>query len=465
MKAFRLLLLISVFATLQIYATQDSDENLYLESAISEVAIVPLEQKSSSITTSEQEVSISVEHIAPKSHYPLLVVVIMVKDEEAVIRETLEMYCKADPTGALIGYLVYDTGLDPWSPTMQRAKELFEDYGITNYQIIQEPFVDFATSRNKSLDLCEQLFPNAAFMLQPDAEWYLHNVEELIAFCQQEVNYLERHSYLVRIASTDLDFGTQRLLRCKSGLRFGGVVHETITIGTCYKTPHEVYFELRPGRHGMEKTARRWARDKELLMKAHLANPMDSRTAFYLAQTFDCLNDLENAYKYYELRTHLVGWAEEDFMARYRLAIVTERMKNEDGSDRWPEALDHYLKAHTMRSVRAEPLIRIAQHYLAEGNHACAYIFARRACEIAYPAQDTLFVETEMYDFVRHDILGQSAWYVGQYEIGEEEVRKAIKVHDSYPHLFKNLSFYVNRRVNQQKNDAQCAHCVQCVVA
>lgn len=397
---------------------------------------------------------------------PLIVVVIMVKDEELVIRETLEMYCKADPTGKKIGYLVYDTGLEPWSPTMQKAKELFEDYQITNYQIIQEPFVDFATSRNRSLDLCEQLFPRAGFILQPDAEWYLHGAEELIRFCETEIYHLERHSFLVRIASTDLDFGTQRLLRCKAGLRFGGVVHETITLGTPHKAPNSIYFELRPGRQGMEKTARRWARDKDLLMKAHLSNPMDSRTAFYLAQTFDCLNDLENAYKYYELRTHLQGWGEEDYMARYRLAIVTERMKTEDGSARWPEALDHYLKAHTMRQTRAEPLIRIAQHYLAEGNHACAYIFARRACEMIYPEHDTLFVEKEAYDFTRHDILGQSAWYVQEYDLGEEEVRKAIKIRDNFPHLFKNLSFYVNRRINQQKGSAQtCNNCACNAVA
>lgn len=447
MKAVRsLLLLVLVFFSINILCTQDSDP----------AELVP------NVPVPECSVKVSSQDVP---YYPLLVVVIMVKDEELVIRETLEMYCKADPTGTKIAYLVYDTGLDPWSQTMQKAKELFDDYHITNYQIIQEPFVDFATSRNRSLDLCEQFFPNAAFMLQPDAEWYLHGAEELITFCEQEFYHVDRHSFLVRIASTDLDFGTQRLLRCKSGLRFGGVVHETITIGTHCKTPNSIYFELRPGRQGMEKTARRWARDKDLLMKAHLANPMDSRTAFYLAQTFDCLNDLDNAYKYYELRTHLVGWTEEDFMARYRLAIVTERMKTEDGSARWPEALDHFLKAHTIRPIRAEPLIRIAQHYLAEGNHACAYIFARRACELAYPEQDTLFVEKEAYDFTRHDILGQSAWYVQEYQIGEEEIRKAIKAHDNYSHLFKNLSFYVNRRVNHKSGGpvgAACHNCQNC---
>lgn len=442
MKALRsfLMLIVAFFITGYLY----SDESVNEQQSQEIVSVLPVQEPS----------IVDAPQVKILYFDPLIVVVIMVKDEEQVIRETLEMYCKADPTGSKIAYLVYDTGLDPWSPTMQKAKELFDDYGITNYKIIQEPFVDFATSRNRSLDLCEIHFPHAGFILQPDAEWYLHGVQELIDFCEQEKYHVEKHSFLVDIASTDLNFGTQRLLRAQAHLRFGGVVHETITIGTPHKAPKTIYFELRPGRHGMEKTARRWARDKELLMKAHLANPMDSRTAFYLAQTFDCLGDLENAYKYYELRTHLQGWGEEDFMARYRLAIITERMKTEDGCDRWPEALDHYLKAHTMRPTRAEPLIRVANHYLAEGNHACAYIFARRACEIAYPEHDTLFVETEAYDFIRHDILGQSGWYVQEYEVGEQAVRKAIKARENFPHLFKNLSFYVNRRINKQKSSA-----------
>ncbi len=381
---------------------------------------------------------------------PLLVVVIMVKDEETVIRQTLEMYCKADPRGEKIAYVVYDTGLDPRSPTMIKAEELFMDYHLTNYFIIQEPFVDFATSRNRALDLVGEKFPHAGYMLMPDAEWYLHGVEELLAFCERELEHPEHTSYLVRIVSPDLDFGTQRLLRGGSSLRFGGVVHETIMIGTQFKTPNSIYFELKVERAGAEKTQRRWMRDKELLLKAFLANPQDSRTCFYLAQTFDCLGDLDNAYYYYELRTHLIGWCEEDFMARYRLATVTERMKNPDGSSCWAEALDHYLQAFTMRPIRVEPLIRVAQHYLHEGNHACAFLFAQRACQVPYPANDTLFVEKEAYDYVRHDILGQCAWYVGEFDMGEQEVRAALKTHDNYPHLFTNLSFYLNRKLAQQ---------------
>ncbi len=387
--------------------------------------------------------------VVDQKYDPLLVVVIMVKDETDVIKPTLEMYCNADPEGRKIAYIVYDTGLDPWSSTMAKAKELFNEYGITNYYIIQEPFIDFATSRNKALDLVDKNFPNAAFMLMPDAEWYLHGVPELLAFCEAEINNIAAGSYLVRIVSTDLDFGTQRLIRCRSGLRFGGVVHETIMIGTRYKTPDAVFFELRPGRYGVEKTQKRWKRDRELLLKAFESNITDSRSAFYLAQTCDCLGNLEEAYKYYDVRTRLIGWPEEDMMTRYRLAQVTERMKKE-GVNMWPEALDHYMKAFTMRPTRAEAIIRVAAHYLSEGNHACAYLFAKRACEIIYPKDDTLFVEKEGYEYTRWDILGQCAWYVGEFEIGEEAVRTALKVHENYPHLLNNLSFYLNKRINEQ---------------
>jgi tetratricopeptide (TPR) repeat protein len=384
---------------------------------------------------------------------PLLVVVIMVKDETDVIKPTLEMYCQADPEGKKIAYLVYDTGTDPWSSTMAKAKELFEEYNITNYYILQEPFVNFAVSRNKALELVERNFPNAAFMLMPDAEWYLHGVPELLAFCEDELMHPDHTSFLVRIVSTDLDFGTQRLIRCGSGLRFGGVVHETIMVGTRNKTPDTVFFELRPGRYGVEKTQRRWKRDKELLLQEFERNQQDSRSSFYLAQTCDCLGELEEAYKYYDIRTRLRGWDEEDMMARYRLAQVAERMKGPDGSSRWPEALDHYLKAYTMRPSRAEALIRIAAHYLSEHNHACAYLFAKRASEIVYPKNDTLFVEKEAYDFGRWDILGQCAWYVGEFEIGEEAVRQALKIRE-YPHLLNNLSFYLNKRITEQNSVA-----------
>ena len=54
-------------------------------------------------------------------------------------------------------------------------------------------------------------------------------------------------------------------------------------------------------------------------------------------------------------------------------------------------------------------------------------------------------------NYTRRDILGQIAWYVGEFEIGENAVREALRVHENYPHLFNNLSFYLNKRINETK--------------
>ena len=58
------------------------------------------------------------------------------------------------------------------------------NHDLEHAYIMEEPFVDFATSRNRALDLAEQIFVNNSFLLMLDAEWYTHNVSELIDFCK-----------------------------------------------------------------------------------------------------------------------------------------------------------------------------------------------------------------------------------------------------------------------------------------
>ena len=64
------------------------------------------------------------------TYEPLLVVAIMVKDEEAVIQATLQPYLDYDPQGNQIAYFVFDTGIERWSPTMQKSDDLFSRYTL-----------------------------------------------------------------------------------------------------------------------------------------------------------------------------------------------------------------------------------------------------------------------------------------------------------------------------------------------
>ena len=147
--------------------------------------------------------------------------------------------------------------------------------------------------------------------------------------------------------------------------------------------------------------AKRWERDLGILLKAYAENPTEPRTVFYLAQTYSCLGDKENALRFYELRTQLPSWEEENYEAMYRLAEVVEDLATKDTEKQtpydWSLAMWYYLKAFSMHPTRIEPLIRIARHYLWANDYANAFLFAERAAEMPYPVNDILFVEKEMY--------------------------------------------------------------------
>lgn len=364
---------------------------------------------------------------------PLLVVILMVKNEAISMQMTLEPYLKA----GMDSFLILDTGST--DNTIAITKELFEQHKVKNGYIEEQPFVDFATSRNYAIACAEKRFPEADFFLMIDAEWYLHNVKGLLRFCEEQKKGQSK-AFSVRMINPGMDFCQARLFRARCNVRFVGAVHEVLNEYSRVCAPSDTYFEYRTTEQGREKTRIRWLRDRDLLLKEYAKDPDAPRTTFYLAQTYDCLDDVENACIYYKLRTALEGWDEENFITRYRLGQVYERR------GMWDLALRYYLEAFTLRPTRAEPLVRIASYYLWKKNYTVSFLFAQPAAAIKYPKTDVLFIEKDLYDFTRFDVLGQSAWYVGEFALGEAAVRKALEARPDMEHLLGNLALYESNR-------------------
>lgn len=374
---------------------------------------------------------------------PLIAVVIMVKDEGPVIKKTLQTYCDAGITS----FFVFDTGST--DKTIEKTKEFFAENNITNGHIGQEPFIDFAQSRNRALELAEEAFPNAGFFIMPDAEWYLHNGQKLIAICERDALLNEKsapHSYLINITNPSLDFYTQRLFRCASHVRFVGAVHESPPVGTPHRIPRDCFFELSVSHYGAEKSQKRWTRDCDLLLNEHKKDPKNMRTMFYLAQTYDVLGEWENALEFYQKRVDAGGWQEEQYIAMHRVGKVIEKLMKINDSYTWDMALKYYMDAYSLRPSRAEPLIQIAKHYLKERNHPLAYLFVSRTMNIPYPVNDVLFVDKNLYALDRYDVMSQCAWYNNDFNGGEEAAQKAIKCQPNLPHLRRNLACYIARK-------------------
>jgi len=380
----------------------------------------------------------------PVNYDPVLVVVLMVKNEETVMRATLQPFID----GGVTSFFIFDTGST--DNTIGVTESFFSEYGIMQGYIAQEPFIDFATSRNRALDLAQEKFPHAAFMVMIDAEWYLNDARALVDFCQL---CLERediyNSYLMYIAN--LGNYTCRLIRCNRDVRFAGVVHEVVAQSVCVKVPDTIYFEYLPESRGIEKTAVRFVRDRELLLTEHHNKPWCTRTLFYLARTCEDLGDWQEAYDFYKMRINMIGWDEEDFIAKYRLAQTIKKLilRSEYSKDYdWSEALNYYMQAYQMRPHRAEPLVEIADYYIAMGQMESAFLFARCAAEIKYPVKDVLFVENYLYNYYRYEVLARCAWYINEFEIGEWAARKAYEACPDYKYAQINMECYVSRKIN-----------------
>lgn len=375
---------------------------------------------------------------------PLLVCAIMIKNESPVIEDTLRPMID----GGIDSFLVYDTGST--DDTLDKVKVFFQSRHITNFVIEQEKFVDYSTSRNRALDLVDTHFPQATFILMPDAEWMVRNVPDLLKFCEDNKNDFHA-SYMIRlIQNGGYEFYVERLIRRSLHARFRFPIHEYLVSASRSNVPHSVLIEYNPTHYGSDKSYKRFTRDLGILLKEYAKDPQEPRIIFYLAQTYENLGDYENALRFYELRTHIQGWEEENFMALYKLAQMVEHMTQQDTKKEalydWALAEWYYLKAFEMRNTRIEPIIRIAQHYLAVGEYSLAYLFAAGVAQTPCPTSDILVVEKGMYNYTRYDILGRCAWYIGEFEMGEWALKQALKEHPDDTHLLASLKFYVDRQ-------------------
>ncbi|MBP6892498.1 hypothetical protein KBB68_02860, partial [Candidatus Babeliales bacterium] len=304
-----------------------------------------------------------------------------------------------------------------------------------NFVIKQGEWIDFATSRNKALELTEQYFPNATFMLMLDAEWILHNGKELLKYCNEQKNN-SAQIYCIKLFGSNIHFYHSRLIRCKSNVKFVGKIHEEPNIAPQVKVPNIIYFEFTPTDYGQEKTETRWLKDRYILLEELQKDPTNSRNLFFLGQTNFALGDFSHAIECFKLRSTMSGYDEENFLTVYFLAQSYQALKD------FEQMIDNYLKSFSMRPYRAEPLIKLAEYYYKINSYHLCYLFARHAATIAYPANDVSLIDSDLYNFTRYALLSATAYIVGDFNLGKQATFKALQAHPEIDYLYKNLQYY-----------------------
>lgn len=406
---------------------------------------------------------------------PTLGLLMMVKNETKRIEVSL-----ASAVDIVDCIIILDTG------STDGTQDLIRNYCLKHNKTLymkEEPFVDFSTSRNVSLDFADDKADYLVLLDTNDEIRNGHNLRKFIdtyaglatAFhiCQEWWNG----------ASMDKYYNT-RLVKTKYNWRYEGVVHEYMTSPQSKEVQklvekHQVEkqrqaLEIQKSKTTMrgrknptdksqsikpeftdeemslklatvnvakisdnftifqdrtlddDKSNKRFHRDKVLLYAEYIKNPKDPRTVFYLAQTCSCLNDHEQSYKLYKDRQTMGSFNEEVYHAFYRCGNLSISL----GHD-WEESIMWYTKAFeysakTFQNPRVEPMVRIADYYNSIGNLKAAYSYLRMIINIPYPDDLVLFVDRRDYDYTRYHLMGIVAYYAGQLEDGLRACLNAI---------------------------------------
>ncbi len=362
----------------------------------------------------------------------LLTLSMIVKDEEATLARTL-----ASAKPFIDRWVILDTGsTDGTRDVIRSALD-----GVPG-ELHEEPFVDFSTSRNRALDLAGK---TTEFVMWLDADDEVVNGAALRTFLEGERGRSEpdREAYYLRV-EMGIFFDSPRVVRASAGWRFRGAVHEILVHPERPPPPHRVpdaRILHQPGADGLERSRRRWVRDAALLEASVARDASDARSAFYLAMTYLWLDRLDDAEAAFQRRVALGGWAEEVYESKVALARVAAAR----GAP-WPEVAARWLDAHAFAPHRAEPLHAVALHHNALGQHALTFLFARRGYELPLPVRDSLFVDEEVYTWKLADLVGSSAYWLGEFAVGEAAARKAAEHRPADTRLAANLGFYLARK-------------------
>jgi predicted O-methyltransferase YrrM len=250
--------------------------------------------------------------------------------------------------------------------------------------LYQEPFINFRDSRNRCLDLAGD---SCKFITMLDDTYVIKgNLREFLTEVRGD-QYSS--SFTLFIHGDDTIYGSNRIIKSRTNLRYIHTIHEVITDKNNINivTPDEITnIEDRRFDYMEKRTKDRKQLDLKLLFDEVKENPHDPRAYYYLAQTYNGLEDYENSLKYFLKR---VEYPNSGFHQEYVDSIFeAARTMNFKLNKPWSECEQMYHRCYMADPSRPEALYFIGIHYYLEGgskNMRIAYEKFKQGFEIGFP--------------------------------------------------------------------------------
>lgn len=281
-------------------------------------------------------------------------------------------------------------------------------------QLFQEPFINFRDSRNRCLDLCGK---ESKFILILDDTYVLK--ENLRTFLNTVRGDQFSDSFSMYIKSDDTEYGSNRIIKSESNVRYIYKLHEVLNpknnINVIIPIHHAHIFDVR-SEYMEKRTMDRKQYDLKILYEMVDEEPEDSRALYYIAQTYNLLNQYELALEFFLKRTEHKdeGFIQEKIDAYFEAA----RICNFKLDKPWEECEALYMKAYELDKSRPESLYFIGIHHYMNKDFLKAYECMKKGFEIGYPIHCQYSLKPTLSFYFLPKFLSEICFLVGDNKLG-----------------------------------------------
>jgi hypothetical protein len=299
----------------------------------------------------------------------------IVKDEEHIIEKCLLS------VAPLVDYFVIcDTGST--DNTIDTIKNTARNIGLEG-EVIRHEWVNFAYNRTLSLQIGRS---KADYLLVIDAD-------ETLQINNNVLEKLDKDAYNIETILGPIRFNRLQLLSTRLNWYYEGVVHEyPIAKGITSIGKIAGLYNISTVQGSRSRNPNKYLDDAKLLEKSVLDDKYNSRSVFYLAQSYRDAKCYRQARDNYIKRLAMKGF-DEELIVCYNQIGFCNKMLGEP-------YLDYYLEGYNRFPHRLECLYEYIHLLKISGNSKQALEIGSKGATIPYPINDNLFILKDIYDFL-----------------------------------------------------------------
>ncbi len=316
--------------------------------------------------------------------------------------------------------------------------------------LYQEPFINFRDSRNRLLELAGK---DCKFTLMLDDTYTIAG--DLRGFLEEVRGDQFADSFSLYIKSDDVEYASNRVLKTHRQLKYMYKIHEVIQ----EKNNMNVIIPIERTRiedgrfdYMEERTMGRKELDLKLLFEELEDDPNNSRTHYYLGQTYNLLQQHEKAFQYFMERADHPnpGFLQEKIDAIFEGA----RLANFQLNKPWTLCEALYNRAYELDKSRPDSLYFLGIHYFLENDKVKAFDYFKRAFEIGYPVHCQYSLKPTLSFHFLPKFLSQLCYEHQDFQLGERCARLFLEKNKPQADQYEVQVSWYNIFVNLNKMNA-----------